>query len=59
MRASKKEVDCYRLLETLSLCEIEMKSFQPNTLLVVTALPRAVFVPVVIIVSLTVKKEST
>ena len=40
----------------------EMKSFQSNTQLVMTALPnhgRPVIVPVVIIISVTVKKDST
>ena len=42
--------------------EFEMKNFQSNALLVITALPdpdRPVILPVVIIISVTVKKDST
>ena len=42
--------------------EFDMKNFQNNALLVITTLPdhdRPVILPVVIIISVTVKKDST
>ena len=65
MRAGRKEVDCWRSIrgsDVTSHEESEMKNFQSKALLVMTALPdrdRPVTVPVVIIISVTLKKDST
>ena len=51
-----------RMSDVTSHEEFDMKNFQNNTLLVITTLPdhdRPVILPVVIIISVTVKKDST